>query len=181
MFIRSAEQATRKIAIEVVTVPVHTSDEIEAAMAKLGRQPGSGLIFPPDTFTTRHHKLIVELAADNRLPAIYAFRYFAVAGGLASYGPDVVDQFRRAGKYVDRVLRGEKAADLPVQQPTKFEFVVNLKTAKALGITVPSSRHAHPLHSTIEGAHCAGSWIWLSLEGTSSAALSRSRVKNEAA
>jgi putative tryptophan/tyrosine transport system substrate-binding protein len=139
MFIRSAEQATRKIAIEVVTVPVHTSDEIEAAMAKLGRQPGSGLIFPPDTFTTRHHKLIVELAADNRLPAIYAFRYFAVAGGLASYGPDVVDQFRRAGKYVDRILRGEKAGDLPVQQPTKFEFVVNLKTAKALGITVPST------------------------------------------
>jgi putative tryptophan/tyrosine transport system substrate-binding protein len=137
LFFRSGEEAARRIGVAVVSVQVHTPEEIEAAMAKLGRQPGSGLIVPPDTLTTRHHKLIVEQAAGNRLPALYAFRYFAVAGGLASYGPDVVDQFRRAGAYVNRILRGEKAGDLPVQQPTKFEFVINLKTAKALALTVP--------------------------------------------
>jgi putative ABC transport system substrate-binding protein len=100
------------------------------------------LIVPPDTLTTRDYKLVVEWAASNRLPAIYAFRYFAVAGGLASYGPDVTDQFRRAAMYVDRILRGEKAGDLPVQQPTKFEFAINLKTAKTLGLTVPLTLQA---------------------------------------
>ena len=137
LFFRSGEEAARRIGVAVATVQVNTPEEIESAMAKLGRQPGSGLIVPPDTLTTRHYKLIVERAAGNRLPALYAFRYFAVAGGLASYGPDVVDQFRRAGAYIDRILRGEKAGDLPVQQPTKFEFVINLKTAKALALTVP--------------------------------------------
>jgi putative ABC transport system substrate-binding protein len=97
------------------------------------------LILPPDTFTGFHHKLIVELAARYRLPAIYPFGYFAAAGGLVSYGPDVTDQFRRATAYVDRIFRGEAPGDLPVQQPTKFEFVINLKTAKALGLTVPNT------------------------------------------
>jgi hypothetical protein len=92
---------------------------------------------PPDTFTGFHHKLIVELAARYRLPAIYPFGYFAVAGGLVSYGPDVTDQFRRSAAYVDRILRGEAPGDLPVQQPTKFEFVINLNAAKALGLEVP--------------------------------------------
>jgi putative ABC transport system substrate-binding protein len=142
LFVRSAEEAAQKVAVVVVIAPVHTPEEIEAAMTKLGRQPGGGLIVPPDTFTARHHRLIVDLAASNRLPAIYVFRYFAVAGGLASYGPDVVDQFRRAVAYVDRILRGEKAGELPVQQPTKFEFVINLKTAKALGLTVPLALQA---------------------------------------
>jgi putative ABC transport system substrate-binding protein len=137
LFVRSGQEAARRVGVEVVAVPVHTPAEIEAAMANLRRQPSSGLIVPPDTLTAQHHRLIVQLAAGNRLPAIYAFRYVAIAGGLASYGPDVVDQFRRAGVYVDRILRGEKAGDLPVQQPTKFEFVINLKTAKALGINVP--------------------------------------------
>jgi putative ABC transport system substrate-binding protein len=106
-------------------------------MARIGREPGGGLTLPPDTFTSSQHKLIVELASRYQLPAIYAFRDFAAAGGLVSYGPDVLDQFRRAASYVDRILRGEKPDDLPVQQPTKFEFVINLKTAKALGLDVP--------------------------------------------
>jgi putative tryptophan/tyrosine transport system substrate-binding protein len=142
LIVRATEQAARRIAVELLTTQVHTPAEIEAAVANLGRQPGSGLIVPPDTLTTRDHKRIVELAASNRLPSIYAFRYFAVAGGLASYGPDVVDQFRRAAVYVDRILRDEKAGDLPVQQPTKFEFVINLKTAKALGLTIPLTLQA---------------------------------------
>jgi putative ABC transport system substrate-binding protein len=142
LFVRSAEEAAQRTALKLATIPVHTRAEIEAAMMEWGRQPGSGLIVPPDTFTARHHKLIVELAAGNHLSAIYVFRYFATEGGLASYGPDVVDQFRRAVGYVDRILRGEKAGDLPVQQPTKFEFVINLKTAKALGLTVPLTLQA---------------------------------------
>jgi putative ABC transport system substrate-binding protein len=142
LFVSSAEEAARKLAVNVVTVPVHTSAEIEAAIARLGAEPNSGLIAPPDIFTTFHHKLIAELATRNRLPSIFPFRYFAAAGGLASYGPDVVDQFRRAAGYVDRILRGEKPGDLPVQQPTKFEFVINLNTAKALGLIVPLALQA---------------------------------------
>jgi putative ABC transport system substrate-binding protein len=125
--------------MEAVTVPVRTPAEIETAMTKVGLESGSGLIVPPDTFTTRHYKLIVELATRTRLPAIYTFRYFAIAGGLASYGPDVTDQFRRAATYVDRILRGEKSGDLPVQQPTKFDLVINLKTAQALGLAIPET------------------------------------------
>jgi putative tryptophan/tyrosine transport system substrate-binding protein len=106
-------------------------------MTMLGREPGAGLIFPGDTFTSSHRKLIIELAARHRLPAIYAFRYFPADGGLVSYGLDPVDQYRQAAVYVDRILRGEKPADLPVQQPTKFELVINPKTANALGLTVP--------------------------------------------
>jgi putative ABC transport system substrate-binding protein len=139
LFVGSAQEASRRVGVEVVAVPVHTPPEIEVEMANLGRQPSSGLIVPPDTLTGQHNRLIVQLAAGNRLPAIYAFRYVSIAGGLASYGPDVVDQFRRAAAYVARILRGEKAGDLPVQQPTKFEFVLNLTTAKALGLTIPAS------------------------------------------
>jgi putative tryptophan/tyrosine transport system substrate-binding protein len=95
------------------------------------------LIFLPDTFTGFHRQLIVELAARYRLPAIYPFGFFAAVGGLLSYGPDVTNQFRRSVTYVDRILRGETPGDLPVQQPTKFELVINLKTAKALGLEVP--------------------------------------------
>jgi putative tryptophan/tyrosine transport system substrate-binding protein len=139
LFFRSMEAAAPKFAVDTVMVPVHELAETEVAMTELGRESGCGLIFPPDTFTTAHHKAIVELAARYQLPAIYAFQYFAAAGGLVSYGPDVVDQFRRAAAYVDRILRGERAGDLPVQQPTKFELVINIKTAKALGLTVPTS------------------------------------------
>jgi putative ABC transport system substrate-binding protein len=139
LFIRSAEVAAPNFAVETVEAPVKQPAEIEAVMARIGREPGGGLILPPDTFTSSHHKLIVDLASRYKLPAIYALPDFAVAGGLASYGPDVTDQFRRAAAYVDRILRGEKPGDLPVQQPTKFEFVINLKTAKELGLEVPNS------------------------------------------
>jgi putative tryptophan/tyrosine transport system substrate-binding protein len=139
LFIRSARVAAPILALETVEAPVKQPAEIETVMARIGREPGGGLILPPDTFTSSQHKLIVDLASRYQLPAIYAFRDFAMAGGLVSYGPDVTDQFRRAAAYVDRILRGEKPGDLPVQQPTKFEFVINLKTAKALGLTIPET------------------------------------------
>jgi putative tryptophan/tyrosine transport system substrate-binding protein len=139
LFVRSAEAASSKFSVETIEAPVLQPSDIDAVMARLGRAPGGGLIFPPDTFTSSQRKLIVDLTAREKLPAIYAFRDFSAEGGLVSYGPDVPDQFRRAASYVDRVFRGEKPADLPVQQPTKFEFVINLKTAKALGLTIPPS------------------------------------------
>ena len=118
--------------------PVRNSGEIEVAIGEVAREPGSGLLFLPDPLTVFHRELIVTLAARYRLPAIYALRSFAEAGGLVTYGVDGFDLYRRAPTYVDRILRGAKPADLPVQQPTKFELVINLKTAKALGLT-PSS------------------------------------------
>jgi ABC-type uncharacterized transport system substrate-binding protein len=99
-------------------------------MTRVGREQDGGLIIPPDVFTAAHRKLIVELAARYRLPAVYSFRFFAAEGGLISYGTDLVDQFRRAAAYVDRILRGEKPGDLPVQQPTKFELVINTRLPK---------------------------------------------------
>jgi ABC-type uncharacterized transport system substrate-binding protein len=136
-FVRAAEAAAAKLGLETAAAQVGGLVEIEATLSRLAGEPGIGLIFPPDTFTGFHHKLIVELTARHRLPAIYSFGYFAAAGGLVSYGPDVTDHFRRSAVYVDRIFRGEAPGDLPVQQPTKFEFVINLKTAKALGLTVP--------------------------------------------
>src|SRR5262249_31986798 len=127
-FLRSAEMAALKFGVEPLAVHVRTLAEIETAITKFGRKPDGSLVFPPDTLTMANYKLIVELTARIRLPAIYAFQYFAAAGGLVSYGPDVVDQFRRAASYVDRILRGEGPGDLPVQQPTKFELVINMKT-----------------------------------------------------
>jgi putative ABC transport system substrate-binding protein len=118
---------------------VHAPAEIEAGIEKVARDPGSCLIFLPDTFIAANRQLIVELAARNKLPSIFPFGYFVTGGGLISYGPDLVDQFRRAASYVDRILRGEKPGDLPVQQPTKFELVINLKTAKSLGLIVPQT------------------------------------------
>jgi putative ABC transport system substrate-binding protein len=103
----------------------------------LARESGGGLALPPDTFTATHRKVIVELAARYQLPAIGAFRFFPEAGGLVSYGVDIPHQFRQAAAYVHRILNGVKPAELPVQQPTKFELVINLKTAKALGLTIP--------------------------------------------
>jgi putative ABC transport system substrate-binding protein len=134
-----AQAAAEKLGIAAVVLPVRNPVEIEAAVTMAGREPGGGLILPQDPFTVVHRHLIVELAARHRLPAIYAFRYFAAAGGLLSYGIDVVDQFRQAASYVDRILRGTNPADLPVQQPTKFELVINLKTAKTLGLTIPET------------------------------------------
>jgi putative ABC transport system substrate-binding protein len=136
-FSRSAEAVASKFSMEAVMVPVHEPAEIEAIMTSLGGRSDAGLIFPVDPFTYRHRKLIVALAARYRLPAIHGFREFPADGALISYGADQADVHRKAAAYVDRILRGEKAGNLPVQQPTKFELVVNLKTAKALGLTVP--------------------------------------------
>ena len=106
---------------------------------EVGREPGGGLVVMPDGFTFGHRAPIILAAARNNVPAVYGFSYFAREGGLLSYGPDPVDIIRRAASYVDRVLRGEKPGDLPVQQPTKFDLVINLKTARALGLELPAS------------------------------------------
>jgi putative ABC transport system substrate-binding protein len=133
----AAEAAGRNLGVTVTTARVHGPAEIDAAMATLGREPGGGLILPPDGYTLTYRTLIVELAARHRLPAIYGIRDFAAEGGLVFFGVDVKDQYRQAAGYIDRILRGERPGDLPVQQPTKFEFVINLKTAKVLGLEVP--------------------------------------------
>jgi putative tryptophan/tyrosine transport system substrate-binding protein len=117
--------------------PLRNTAEIEEAIAKLGREPGGGLIVAPDPFTILHHQLFIRLAQQHRLPAVYAYRTYVAEGPLMSYGPDIYDLFRRSASYVDRILKGAKPADLPVQQPTKFELAINLKTAKALGLEVP--------------------------------------------
>jgi ABC-type uncharacterized transport system substrate-binding protein len=121
----------------VAAAPVRDTAEIEEAIAKLGREPGSGLIVPPDAFTLVHHQLLIRLAQQHRVPAVYAYRIYIAQGALMSYGPDPYDNFRRSASYVDRIFKGAKPADLPVQQPTKFELAINLKTAKALGLQVP--------------------------------------------
>ena len=118
---------------------VHSEAEIETVITSLGRGPGGGLVVLPDTFSQVHRAAIISLAARNNVPTAYYDRSFVVDGGLFSYGPDQVDVFRRAAPYVDRILKGEKPADLPVQAPTKYELVINLKTAKALGLELPSS------------------------------------------
>jgi ABC-type uncharacterized transport system substrate-binding protein len=138
-FAHSAEVAARQLAVEPVEAPVHGSSEIEAVITKLGNDPGGALIIAPDASIFAHRKLIIELATRYRLPSINSFPAFVADGGLLSYGPDPVDQFREAAAYVDQILRGKKPGDLPVQQPTKFELVINLKTAKALGLNVPAS------------------------------------------
>ena len=131
------KNAAGKLAVEPIAANVHKASDIETDMAALGRQPDSALIVAPDTFTNINRELIIALAAHHRLPAIYGLRPFPLGGGLMSYGPDAIDTVRRAAGYVDRILRGEKSAELPVQAPAKFEKIVNLKTAKALGLTVP--------------------------------------------
>ena len=119
--------------------PVHSDAEIETAIVALGRERGGGLVVIPDAIATAHRASIISAAARNNVPAVYRYSFFARDGGLLSYGPDPVDTYRRAASYVDRVLRGEKPGDLPVQFPVKYEMAVNLKTAKALGLTVPES------------------------------------------
>jgi putative ABC transport system substrate-binding protein len=135
----SAEAAAPNFPVKMVMAPVHGPAEIEAAMTRLGREPGGGLIVPPDGFLMPYRKLMIELAARYRLPAIYGYPIFAVEGGLAAYGNKPSEQFRQAAGYVNRILRGEKAGDLPVQEPAKYELVINLKTAKALGLDIPQS------------------------------------------
>ena len=123
--------------MEVIPVNVRDADEIERAVMAFARTSNGGLIVPPSGLAQLHRDLIVTLAARHKLPAVYYERSVVAAGGLISYGPDYVEQYRQAAGYVDRILKGEKPADLPVQAPTKFDLVINLKTAKALGLTVP--------------------------------------------
>ena len=136
-FSRPFIASATKLKVRPITAEVHDPSEIENAIMKLGRESGSGLVLVPDNFMSVHRDLIISLTAQFRIPAIYPYRYFAEAGGLMSYGVDAIDQFRRASEYVSRILRGAKPADLPVQAPTKFELVINLRTAKALGLVIP--------------------------------------------
>jgi putative tryptophan/tyrosine transport system substrate-binding protein len=129
--------AAPSFAVEAIAAPVRNGSELESIIAAQAREPNGGLIAMPDSFTDAHRVEITSLAARYRLPAIYPFRFFAEVGGLLSYGVDRTDNFRRAAKYVDRILKGEKPAEIPVQAPINFELVVNLKTAKALGLEVP--------------------------------------------
>jgi putative ABC transport system substrate-binding protein len=136
-FMLTFTESAKEYHIAPITVEIHNAGEIETAMADLGAAPGGGLIVMPDNFTTFYRETIIPLAARLRIPTIYPYRYFVDEGGLLSYGIDVLDLFRRAPDYVDRILQGAKPADLPVQAPKKFELVINLKTASALGLAVP--------------------------------------------
>jgi putative ABC transport system substrate-binding protein len=137
--LQAVEAAAKSIGVQVTAAGVRGPAAVERAINEFAREPGGGLIVFPNAVTEGNRKLIIAIAAQHRLPAAYVFRYFVADGGLISYGIDLVDQYQRAASYVDRILRGEKPADLPVQQPTKFELVINLKTAKALGLTVPDT------------------------------------------
>jgi putative ABC transport system substrate-binding protein len=136
-YLRAFEEAASSFAIEAIAAQVSMPGEIERRMTELARQQNMGLIVMPDNFLTVHRQLIISLAARLRIPTVYPYRYFVEAGGLMSYGVDVTDLFRRAPEYVSRILRGENPAELPVQAPTKFELVINVRTAKALGLAVP--------------------------------------------
>src|ERR1035437_1498969 len=131
------QTAAPSFGVEVTPVNMRDAGEIERAIAGFARSPNGGLILTAGPLGTIHRELIVTLAARHKLPAVYYERYFVTGGGLISYGPHLIDQYERAAGYVDRILKGEKPADLPVQAPTKYELVINLKTAKALGLTVP--------------------------------------------
>jgi len=123
--------------VEAIATPVHDTSELESVVAAQAREPNGGLILMPDGFLIAHRAEITSLAARYRLPAVYPFRFYTELGGLLSYGVDMTDNFRRAATYVDRILKGAKPSELPVQAPVKFEMVINLKTAKALGLDVP--------------------------------------------
>jgi len=135
-FLDPFEPIARSLAVEPIVARVTDANEIESAVGALARKPDGSLIIMPDAFNTVHRQLIILLAARHSLPAIYPYRYQAVEGGLLSYGVDT-DLMRRAAPYVDRILKGEKPADLPVQAPVKFELVVNLRAARVIGLTVP--------------------------------------------
>jgi putative ABC transport system substrate-binding protein len=138
-FMPSLDSAARSLKVELIIAPVRSDVEIESAIKDLGSEPGGGLIAMPDPFMSTHRAPTILAAVRNNVPAVYSASFLARDGGLLSYGFDHVDTWRRAASYVDRILRGEKPGDLPVQFPTKFEMVVNRKTAKALGLAVPPS------------------------------------------
>jgi putative tryptophan/tyrosine transport system substrate-binding protein len=139
LYLNALEAFAPTFNVKITTNPIHDDTEIERAMISLELEGNSSLIFLPDQFTSSHRKSIIDLAARHRLPAIYSFSYFARDGGLVSYGVDTTDMFRQAAVYVDKILQGTNPRDLPVQQPIKFELIINLKTAKALDLTVPQS------------------------------------------
>jgi putative tryptophan/tyrosine transport system substrate-binding protein len=139
VYMPSFETAARSLKVVPIIAPAHSDAEIETAINALGREPGGGLVFMPDQFTIVHRPSAISSAARNNVPAVYWASFFARDGGLLSYGNDLTDTFRRAATYVDRVLRGAKPSELPVQYSTEFELVINLKTAKALGLAVPPS------------------------------------------
>jgi len=136
-WLNSFKAAAASFAVDAIIVPVRDRSELDSIIATQAREPNTGLIAMPDSFTNAHRVEITSLAARYRLPAVYPYRLFAEVGGLLSYGVDMRDNFRRAATYVDRILKGEKPSELPVQAPVKFELVINLKTAKALGLAVP--------------------------------------------
>jgi putative ABC transport system substrate-binding protein len=137
LFWQPVEDAAPSFDVEPMQAPVRDVGEIERTIAAFARNANGGLMVLPDVSTTNHRDLIIALAARHRLPSVYPYRYFATSGGLMSYGTDLADVYRRAASYVDRILKGAVPGDLPVQAPAKFEFVINLKTANALGLTVP--------------------------------------------
>ena len=138
-FLQSAKTAASPLGIEVVPSPVSNDAEIERSLEAFAQLANAGLLVAPSTTAIAHRDLIISLAARHRLPAVYPWRFFVTAGGLMSYGIDNVDLLRDTASYVDRILRGSKAAELPGQAPTKYQTVVNLKTAKAIGLEVPAS------------------------------------------
>lgn len=135
--VETIRAVAHRFSVQVESAEVREAARIEPAIAVLGREPGRGMIVPADIFTGAHRQKILDATSRHRVPAIYGFNFIPTEGGLMSYGPDFIDQFRKAAGYTDRILRGAKAMDLPVQQPTKFEMIINLGTAKALGLTVP--------------------------------------------
>ena len=137
LYLRSVETAATLFSVEATGISVHETSDVERAISSVAQERGSGLIVLPDAFTISRRKQIIALTAQHRLPTVYALRYFAADGGLVSYGPSPLAMVRQVGSYVDRILKGEKPADLPVQGPTKFDLALNLKTAKALGLAFP--------------------------------------------
>jgi putative tryptophan/tyrosine transport system substrate-binding protein len=138
-YMPSIQAAASSLAVQASTAPVHSKDEIEGVIAAQARNPGGGLLVMPDVFNDTNRDLIIRLAARSGVPAIYPRPVFAESGGLIAYGADLAEQFREAAGYIDRILKGANPGDLPIQQPTKFELVINVKTANALGLTVPRS------------------------------------------
>jgi putative tryptophan/tyrosine transport system substrate-binding protein len=136
-YARAVETAAPLLSLNPFAAEVHNAAEMEGVIGQVARESTSALIVLPDLFTATNRQSIITLAAHHRLPAVYPARYFVASGGLMSYGIEMLETYRQAASYVDRILKGERPSDLPVQQPTKFEFVINLKTAKALGLTVP--------------------------------------------
>jgi putative ABC transport system substrate-binding protein len=138
-FLRDFKGAAETLAAELSATPVRDETEVEAAVSAFAREPGGGLIVAPDPFISTHRAMVIALAERHRLPAVYGVRHFVRDGGLISYGPDTLDIVHRSASYVDRVLRGERPGELPVQAPAKYEMLINLKTAETLGLTVPTA------------------------------------------